>query len=83
MRQATPALGLTAALYFQDQRKVAAEADPKMLVLRAKYALSKRTALHASFAHIRNRNGAPYTAGTASEAGKGNRAITFGLRHAF
>jgi predicted porin len=47
------------------------------------YALSRRTALHASFAHIRNRNGAPYTAGTASETGKGNRAITFGLRHAF
>jgi predicted porin len=47
------------------------------------YSLSKRTALHASFAHIRNRNGAPYTAGTATTAGKGNKAITFGLRHAF
>jgi len=47
------------------------------------YSLSKRTALHASFAHIRNRNGAPYTAGTATESGKGSRAITFGLRHAF
>jgi predicted porin len=47
------------------------------------YSLSKRTALHASFAHIRNRNGAAYTAGTATETGKGNRAITFGLRHAF
>jgi predicted porin len=47
------------------------------------YSLSRRTAVHASLAHIRNRNGAPYTAGTASEAGKGNRAITFGLRHAF
>ncbi len=47
------------------------------------YSLSRRTALHASFAHIRNRNGAPYTVGTASEPGKGNRAITFGLRHAF
>ena len=47
------------------------------------YSLSKRTALHASFAHIRNRNGAAYAAGTATETGKGNRAITFGLRHAF
>jgi len=47
------------------------------------YALSRRTALHASFAHIRSRNGAPYTVGTASEAGKGNRALTIGLRHAF
>lgn len=45
--------------------------------------LSRRTALHASLAHIRNRNAAPYTAGTATEPGKGKRALTFGLRHAF
>ena len=55
--QATPALGLTAALYFQDQRNLATEADPKMLVLRAKYALSKRTDLYAVTAHARARNG--------------------------
>jgi predicted porin len=57
--QATPALGLTAALYFQDQRNLATEADPKMLVLRAKYALSKRTDLYAVTAHARARNGQP------------------------
>ncbi len=57
--QATPALGVTAALYFQDQRNVAAEADPKMLVLRSKYALSKRTDLYAVTAHARARNGQP------------------------
>lgn len=60
-----------------------ANQDADQAAIGVSYALSKRTALHASFAHIRNRNGAPYTAGTASEAGKGNRAITFGLRHAF
>jgi predicted porin len=57
--QVTPALGLTAALYFQDQRNLGAEADPKMLVLRAKYALSKRTDLYGVTAHARARNGQP------------------------
>ncbi|MCE3262365.1 MAG: porin [Pseudoduganella sp.] len=57
--------------------------DADQAALGMTYALSKRTALHASFSHIRNRNQAPYTVGTASEPGKGNRALTFGLRHAF
>lgn len=47
------------------------------------YSLSRRTALYASFSHIRNRHGASYTAGTATERGKGSRAIAFGMRHAF
>lgn len=57
--QATPALGVTAALYFQYQRNVAAEADPKMLVLRAKYELSKHTDLYVATAHARARDGQP------------------------
>lgn len=57
--------------------------DADQVAVGMTYALSKRTALHASFSHIRNRNGAGYTAGTASETGKGNRALTIGLRHAF
>ena len=55
--QATPAVALAAALYFQDQRNLATEGDPKMLVLRAKYALSKRTDLYAITGHARARNG--------------------------
>ena len=57
--QATPAVGLTAALYFQDQRNLATDGDPKMLVLRAKYALSKRTDLYAVTAHARAKNDRP------------------------
>lgn len=57
--------------------------DADQAAIGVAYALSPRTALHASFSHIRNRNGAAYTAGTASEPGKGNRALTFGLRHSF
>lgn len=55
--QATPALGLSAALYYLDQRNLTTEADPKMLVLRARYALSKRTDLYATAGHARAKNG--------------------------
>ena len=57
--QVTPAVGLTAALYFQDQRNLVTDADPKMLVLRAKYALSKRTDLYAVVGHARAKNDLP------------------------
>lgn len=71
-----------ASVIHKDDRSPANQ-DADQAGIGVVYALSRRTALHASFAHIRNRNGAPYTAGTASEVGKGNRALTFGLRHAF
>ncbi len=71
------------ASFIRKDDRSPANQDADQAAVGMSYALSKRTALHASFAHIRNRNGAPYTAGTASERGKGNRAITFGLRHAF
>jgi predicted porin len=56
--QATPALGLTAAVYRVNVKDQATgpEADPTMLVLRAKYALSKRTDLYAVAAHARAKN---------------------------
>jgi predicted porin len=56
--QATPAVGLTAALYHVNVKDVPAgtDADPTMLVLRAKYALSKRTDLYAVAAHARAKN---------------------------
>ena len=71
-----------ASFIHKDDRSPANQ-DADQAALGVMYSLSRRTALHASFAHIRKRNGAPYTAGTATETGRGNRAITFGLRHAF
>jgi predicted porin len=71
-----------ASFIHKDDRSLANQ-DADQAAVGLMYSLSRRTALHASFAHIRNRNGAPYTAGTATETGKGNRAITVGLRHAF
>jgi predicted porin len=56
--QATPALELTGAVYYQDVKNVAAgtDADPTMYVFRAKYALSKRTFLYASTAYAKAKN---------------------------
>ena len=56
--QATPALGLTAAVYRVNVKDQATgpEADPMMFVVRAKYALSKRTDLYAVAAHARAKN---------------------------
>lgn len=47
------------------------------------YPLSKNTELYTSVARIRNRNGAAYTAGNTTEAGKGNVQTTLGLTHRF
>ncbi|WP_342117480.1 porin [Pseudoduganella sp. OTU4001] len=76
-----PATYMLSFIHKDDRSPTRQDAD--QVAVGMTYALSKRTALQASFSHIRNRNGAAYTAGTATEAGKGNRALTFGLRHAF
>ena len=47
------------------------------------YSLSKRTDLYAAYAVIRNRNGAAYTVGNATEKGSGDRAANLGIRHSF
>lgn len=56
--QATPVLGLTGAVYYQNVKNVApgTDADPIMYVFRAKYALSKRTDLYAATAYARAKN---------------------------
>lgn len=59
----TPAVELTAVLYYVNVKNgvTAADtaADPRMLVLRAKYSLSKRTSLYATAAHAKARGGVP------------------------
>jgi predicted porin len=60
-----------------------ANMDADQVALGMTYAMSKRSALYAAVAHIKNRNGAPYTVGNASERGRGNKAINVGFRHAF
>ena len=57
----TPALDLTAVVYYVNVKTgvTAADtaADPRMFVLRAKYALSKRTSVYATAAHAKAKGG--------------------------
>jgi predicted porin len=59
--QATPVIGLTGVVYYQNVKSGASAADtladPMMYVLRAKYALSKRTDLYAVTAYAKAKNG--------------------------
>ena len=59
----TPAIDLTAVLYYQDIKAGVTPsdtaADPMMLVARARYALSKRTSLYATVARAQADEGIP------------------------
>lgn len=87
--QAAPAVGLTAAVYHQDVKNVAADADPTMYVLRAKYALSKRTDLYAAAAYAEAKNNQVVSLSrNASPEGVAGFAdtqtgVTFGVQHRF
>jgi len=69
--------------YIRKDDRTLANMDADQLALGMMYALSKRSAVYAAYAHIKNRNGAPYTVGNATERGRGNSAINIGFRHAF
>lgn len=73
---------LLASVIHKNDR-TAADQDATQLAAGYRYALSRRTDLYAVIAHIRNRNGAAYTVGNATEGGTGNRAWNAGLRHVF
>ena len=59
----TPALDLTAVVYYVNIKNGVTSsdtaADPRMLVLRAKYSLSKRTSVYATAAHAKAKGGVP------------------------
>ncbi|EJM97725.1 porin [Herbaspirillum sp. YR522] len=52
----TPALSLIGAVYYQNQKNLAVDADPILYSLRLKYALSKRTDLYASGGYAKAKN---------------------------
>jgi predicted porin len=90
--QATPVLGLTGAVYYQDVKNVAdgTDADPVMVVLRAKYALSKRTWLYAAGAYAKARNNqlVGLTRDSSADGGVSGFAsnqtgLTLGIQHRF
>ena len=71
------------ASYIRKDDKRALNQDATQWALGYRYALSKRTDLYSSYAHINNKNGAGYTVGSSIEAGSGNTAFSVGMRHVF
>ncbi|KQQ32497.1 porin [Duganella sp. Leaf126] len=84
--KATPAMTLVGAVYYTDVRNVAAgaDADPKMYVARARYALSKRTDVYLTGAYTRAKNGKLISL-SRNEAGFADhqRALMAGVQHRF
>ena len=73
---------LLASYIHKDDRNLANQ-DANQIAIGASYSISKRTDFYAAFAKIQNRNGAGYTVGNATSAGRGDRAINVGMRHSF
>jgi predicted porin len=71
------------ASWIHKDDRAARNQDATQVALGYRYLLSKRTDLYVAAAHLRNRNGAAYTVGSAIEAGTGNRAVNLGMRHNF
>jgi predicted porin len=73
---------LMASYIHKDDRNLA-NRDADQIGVGASYAVSKRTDFYAAYAHIKNRNGAAYTVGNATDAGTGCIAFNVGVRHSF
>lgn len=71
------------ASFIRKNDRDPANRDADQLAVGATYALSRRTDFYAAYSHIKNRNGARYTVGNATEVGSGSSAVNIGMRHAF
>ena len=71
------------ASWIRKDDRTALDLDARQFALGHRYALSRRTDTYVALSRITNRNGAGYTAGNASEAGTGSRAVSAGIRHQF
>ncbi|WP_343729921.1 hypothetical protein [Duganella sp.] len=84
--QLTPALTLTGAAYYQDERSGAPSADavPVMHVGRTRYALSRRTDLYLVGAYAKTSHG-QFVSLARDEAGFGTtqRSVMAGIQHRF
>jgi predicted porin len=84
--QMTPTSTIIGTLYYQDIKNVAsgADADPKMISLRYKYAMSKRTDLYASLARASASNGKLVSV-SRDDAGfdTTQTGLTLGIQHRF
>ncbi len=71
------------ASYIRKDDKTKFNQDASQFGVGYTYAMSKRTWIYTSYAAISNKNGAGYTVGNSFEAGSGDKALNFGLRHNF
>jgi predicted porin len=71
------------ASYILKNDRDPANRDAHQVAFGASYAISRRTDFYAAISRITNQNGAGYTVGNASAAGRGNSAVNIGMRHAF
>lgn len=80
----TPAMSVMGAIYYQNIKNVANDADPIMYSLRLKYALSKRTDLYLSTAYAKARNN-QLVGLSRDDAGFGRSQFgtTMGMQHRF
>jgi len=69
--------------YTRKNDRTAFNQDADQFAVGYLYALSKRTGAYASYAKIKNKNGAGYTVGNNNEPGTGDKAFNVGVRHAF
>ncbi|WP_136418790.1 MULTISPECIES: porin [Oxalobacteraceae] len=78
-----------ASFINKDDRSTANNAGAKQYALGYTYALSKRTNIYTSYAHIKNDSGAAFVVGDASSggnavaAGNNSNAFAVGIRHKF
>ncbi|MDO8051610.1 porin [Janthinobacterium sp. SUN211] len=75
--------GTVMASFIRTNDKAATNADADQWAVGYSYALSKRTSTYASYAKIKNKNGAGYTVGNNSNVGTGDKAFNVGVRHSF
>jgi predicted porin len=71
-----------ASYIYKDDRNQA-NRDANQIAVGATYAMSKRTDVYGAYSRIKNKHGAAYTVGNATEAGTGCIAFNVGMRHAF
>lgn len=76
-------VGTILASYIRKNDKSPANADAHQWAIGYTHAMSKRTNLYTSFAHMSNKNGSAFTVGNASDPGTGDKAFNIGVRHLF
>ena len=80
----TPAMSVIGAIYYQNIKNVANDADPIMYSLRLKYAMSKRTDLYLSTAYAKAKNN-QLVGLSRDDVGFGTSqfGMTLGMQHRF